>query len=639
MTDNPLATPQTTSVPTPGLRHSDGGWLAVVCALSLVYMSFFIWRGWIPHDEGLLAQTAERVLDGELPHRDFDDCYTGGLAVLYAAAFQAFGVKLTSIRILFFLAAAATVPLMFSLARRAVSPRAAALCTLLCLTWSVPNYFAGMPSWYTMFLSVTGIWALARFFDSGRVTWIVLAGACGGLALLVKVTGLYFIAAALIALVYHEQRRARETYGPDALRSSVMLVRTVLVAGGLLACVALLLRRMWQPMDVIYFVIPTVAIGEVIVWHEWRVARGPTWPRFQQWSLFWGLFGFGVALPVACFLVPYVVRGGVIDLYLGVFVRPAERFELAAFEMPKLITLVTAILWLVPLACARALGSTRTVSAAVFGASFTMLAGVALLWACRYPLGYDVVWCSARSALPLIVTAACILIVLDGRAAETHPRRMELLFTLASSALLLSLQQFPFALAIYFLYGAPLLILTAVYILAGLCPERQRVGWCLAWFYLAFSVLWMNPAFNLGLTKGYVRDARQIELTRAGLIVPDGHAQLYESLVKLIQQHSSPGNDILAFPDCPEVCFLAERRNPTRRLFDFLTPVNFRADDITHILENESVSVVVIHLEPEFSGHVEPELVRLVQRHYPARQRVGQFVVHWKPGASTRKAE
>ena len=53
-----------------------------VMVLAAGYIGLFVTRGWIPHDEGLLGQSAERVLSGELPHRDFDDPYTGGGAYL-----------------------------------------------------------------------------------------------------------------------------------------------------------------------------------------------------------------------------------------------------------------------------------------------------------------------------------------------------------------------------------------------------------------------------------------------------------------------------------------------------------------------------------------------------------------------------
>src|SRR2546427_5614709 len=49
----------------------------LVCA---IYMATDLKRSWAPEDEGTLGQSAERVLQGELPQRDFDDVYTGGLS-------------------------------------------------------------------------------------------------------------------------------------------------------------------------------------------------------------------------------------------------------------------------------------------------------------------------------------------------------------------------------------------------------------------------------------------------------------------------------------------------------------------------------------------------------------------------------
>jgi hypothetical protein len=56
-------------------------------------------EGWVPHDEGTLGQSAERVLHGETPHRDFDDPYAGGLAYIDAAIFKFFGINLFSLRL------------------------------------------------------------------------------------------------------------------------------------------------------------------------------------------------------------------------------------------------------------------------------------------------------------------------------------------------------------------------------------------------------------------------------------------------------------------------------------------------------------------------------------------------------------
>ena len=67
------------------------------------YLAAYLNRGWVAHDEGAFAQSAERVLQGELPHRDFDELYSGGLTFANALAFKAFGMRLTSLRIALFM--------------------------------------------------------------------------------------------------------------------------------------------------------------------------------------------------------------------------------------------------------------------------------------------------------------------------------------------------------------------------------------------------------------------------------------------------------------------------------------------------------------------------------------------------------
>ena len=84
------------------------------------YLLPFVDRGWIAHDDGMLGQAAERVMAGELPHRDFYDPYTGGLAYLHALGFKILGVRLVSLRWLLFAATLAWVPVVYFLAARFV---------------------------------------------------------------------------------------------------------------------------------------------------------------------------------------------------------------------------------------------------------------------------------------------------------------------------------------------------------------------------------------------------------------------------------------------------------------------------------------------------------------------------------------
>src|SRR5438046_2028552 len=97
-------------------------WLAlgVAWALSAALAAHYLKRGWWPHDAGTLAQSAERVLHGELPHRDFDETFTGGVTFLHALAFWVFGTNLDSLRFVLFTFLIAWVPALHYVASRFV---------------------------------------------------------------------------------------------------------------------------------------------------------------------------------------------------------------------------------------------------------------------------------------------------------------------------------------------------------------------------------------------------------------------------------------------------------------------------------------------------------------------------------------
>src|SRR5260221_7216620 len=135
--------------------------LLVVWLSSAIYLGSDLKHGWGPSDDGTLGQSAERVLHGEMPHRDFDDPYTGGLAYIDAVIFELFGVNLFWLRLFLFVCFLAWVPAVYALAREVVSPWPAGAVTLIAVAWSVPNYTTPMPSWFNLFFATFGALALA----------------------------------------------------------------------------------------------------------------------------------------------------------------------------------------------------------------------------------------------------------------------------------------------------------------------------------------------------------------------------------------------------------------------------------------------------------------------------------------------
>src|SRR5512140_3482516 len=140
-----------------------GSWIglgAVLLAASYAFTRLRI--GWIAGDDGTLAASALRVLNGQLPHRDFVEMYTGGLSFYHALAFRLFGVNLISMRYAAFAIFLPWTSTVYYIASRIAKPVPAAGITLLCAVWSLPTYPTPMPSWYNLYLATFGAAVIFR---------------------------------------------------------------------------------------------------------------------------------------------------------------------------------------------------------------------------------------------------------------------------------------------------------------------------------------------------------------------------------------------------------------------------------------------------------------------------------------------
>ena len=93
----------------------------------------------------------------------------------------------------------------------------------------------------------------------------------------------------------------------------------------------------------------------------------------------------------------------------------------------------------------------------------------------------------------------------------------------------------------------------------------------------------------------------------------------------------SGANTFMRRSDCPEVYFLAGRRNPTRTLFDFVDEPRGRTARIVSTIHAHNVQLVVLNREPHFSGAVPPDLRAALEEEFPNRADAGKFEVRWKP--------
>jgi hypothetical protein len=603
-----------------------------ILLVSAIYLFLQAGRDWIPHDEGTLAHAAQRILGGELPHRDFDDPYTGGLAMFHSLAFDLFGLKLITLRYVVFFFALAFVAAVYSIASRVTSPLAAGLVTLLCVFWSVPNYFAAMPSWYNLFFATFGTLALLRHMETDRSGWLLVAGLCGGLSILAKVSGLYFVAAALLFLVYREQVLSSSRKTLDSAKT-----HKILVSAGLLSFVFILIaliRRQPGVMETLHFTVPGVALVAFLFYNEWALHSGEIGGRSRRLAKLLFPFGCGVLLPVGVFLIPYAATSSLGALYTGVFVLPQQRFEYATYSMPPAWTLaaVFPFIWLL---CDPFFRNRRRAGGFVL-LPLAVLFCIALIYG-RHTIVYQTVWYSLRPLVPLLTgVGLAVLLPRFGSERLTNLQRQRL-FLLVVVAVMVSLVQFPFAAGIYFCYAAPTVILAiAAIIECQEAPPKNLLACCLT-FYLLFAAIWLNwsSTYTLGFFYKFEPQNTPLDLERGGLKVSQSQAQLYQRLVEEVQRHSREGEYIFATPDAPEVYFLTDRKNPTRTFFDvfdadYKTPAR-RTQRILAMLEERQINVVVVRLQVEFARNIDRDLLSGLEERYPEVVNLApHFLVRWR---------
>jgi hypothetical protein len=605
------------------------------------YTGKILMRGWVPHDDGVLAQSAERVLHGQLPHRDFIEVYTGGLSYLYAFAFRVFGVNLGSLRLMMFLFFLAWVPVVYFVAAELAPDWIAGALTLLAVVWSVPNYTAPMPSWYNLFFATFGAAALFAYIRKPFWGWLFAAGVCGGLSFLVKSVGLYFVAGVLLFLVYREQNDSRRNGTSRKWDSTVYSAFIGVSLFGFLSMVAALIRHQAGASEVFHFLVPQAALSVVLIWGELGTRRSfggeagrstvSSARRFQALFRMATPFLAGTLLPVALFLTLYFRENALPYFFYGVFVLPAKRVLGAFMHPPKPQLLLPALLFASLVFLSYRMSSRiRALIAIAVGVS-----GVILLVASfRNAAAYAVLWESAQGML-LVLTVGGAALLIYFQSAKSPPgepaeQRVMILVSLSAAC---SLVQFPFAAPIYFCYVAPLMLLAAAAIVAA-CPRPPRAllasAGTLAFF---FAVLVLRPGGlqPLGWQYAMDRQTAMLELPRAGgLRVSPEMEKQYDMVIPLLQEHAG-GHTILAAPDCPEIYFLGGFENPTRSMFEMFEEREGYRERIEKLVDENHVKALLLNPSAGFSGSFLGQLRIVADEKFPNSKLVGEFEVRWRP--------
>ncbi len=622
--------PVSPGLPGQAFHETRSGWvaLAAVWVTSAIYLGSCLNRGWVPHDAGVLGLMAERVLQGQVPHRDFLEIYTGGLTYLNALAFRLFGVNLLSLRIPLFLFFVGWVPAVYFIARRFVSPWVASAVTLLGVAWSVPSYPESMPSWYNLFFATWGLLALMRYTETERRRWLFVAGLCGGLSFLFKLSGLYFLAAGLLFLIFREQSGAeaaeQERRGPG-------IFYHLFVTAGLLTFLGVEFAVVrYGPLvpSLFNFELPSACLVTVLLWREWTQTGGRG--RFRRILELGFPFLGGAAAPVAAFLAFYAWAGAIHPWLRGVFVLPTSRLTsvaLGSLSPLELCVLGPFLALLYLLYCAH-FKNPRMASALIIAGLAALLVGAG--WSLS-------VYLAVGMPLSLLVPlAAMALLARLWHGQELPEAKRQSLFMIVAVASVCALIEFPYASPTYFCYVAPLVALAITAILSTI-PRGNRVvlGGVLG-FYLVFALWLHTPGYFAAMARWPDQPLifQTLRPPRAGgLRITAEQAKEYEEVVRLLQAHAR-GGYIYAGPDSPEIYFLSGYRDPLSGRIPSHDPGYFRPASLTQrvlaAIDRDDINLVVLKSNSKFSGPPPEQLRRAVESSFPFSAKVGIFDVRWK---------
>ena len=582
-------------------------------------------RGWEPVGEGTIAESAVRVLHGEVPHRDFDDPYTGGLTYIHAAAFAIGGIRLSTLRIPLFLTGLGWIAVLFLLARRVLPAPAAALVTLTSVVWSLPNDPSPMPSWYNLFFATFAIYVLAQWMDDRRPSRLVLAGALGGMSFLMKLSGVFLIAAGGLFLI-----EASRSDASNPRRRSGSIVVPALVTVLLLLFAAQLWRSIGSRgvESVLHFAVPVAAISAGLAWGEWSTSRVASRVRLRSLAAVLLPYGGGLLLVLCPYAAFLGANGALTDTLRNVFVNSFARLEFAGMKPPRpfwLLAVVPLVMLLRPRADHAA--PVWRVRAVVL----SLLLGAVLFAGTRVFFAQQLVWESVRSLAPLLGIVVGVILAVRPAALGVRPEARLFAVLVGTVAVLHSLVQFPFAGPNYFFFVSPLVFLAAAVTVGMAGRTPAGIGLVVTGFYLVFSVLEVLPGSKTGLSLLPSKRAPPVAmlLPRVGLRVTQEQASIYDSLIPEVRARA--GNNVVwAGPEAPQIYFLGGFRDPARTFYNFFDADSRREAGLLERLDRYGARVIVINRQPAFSPPLTAPLLDSLAARFPAADSVGPFVVRWR---------
>jgi len=177
----------------------------LVLALSFLFLFTPIRIGYNIYDEGIVVYGANRVLDGEIPYRDFWTMYAPGQFYMVALLYRIFGTGLFPVRVYSAVINLLIAVLAYLIVRRFTERKIALLAFIFTALWMGGwGMFYGSPTPAGTFWSLFSILFIVDFLCKRRERSLIIAGLITGITAVFRhdIGGYTFISSTLVLIPY-----------------------------------------------------------------------------------------------------------------------------------------------------------------------------------------------------------------------------------------------------------------------------------------------------------------------------------------------------------------------------------------------------------------------------------------------------
>ncbi len=206
-------------------------WIILVVIVAAAAIRVRLLQTPLERDEGEYAYAGQLILQGTPPYAEVYNMKLPGIYAAYALILAVFGQTHTGIHLGLLVVNAATIVLVFLLAKELFGPVAAVVAAaafaLLSLGQAVQGIFANAEH-FVVLPALGGILLLIRAVDCQRRSYLLAAGILLGLAFIIKQHGAAFVAFAGLYLFFCELR-CRPFVWKRFLTSNILFLTAVLL--------------------------------------------------------------------------------------------------------------------------------------------------------------------------------------------------------------------------------------------------------------------------------------------------------------------------------------------------------------------------------------------------------------------------